>query len=108
MADLVGELLGDTAVQQALADRVANVVNSALGFGPISVVGDQVGAFVVGLLINPAVSGALVDVVDTLATDFLGATGVADALSGAAGDIALAVLTGEPPSSRTWEPTSRA
>lgn len=94
-ASLVGELLGDPEVQQALADRVANVVNSQLGLGPIAVVGEQVGQFAVGLLTNPAVSGALVDVVDNLFTDFFGVIGVVDAMSEAAGDVALAVLTGE-------------
>lgn len=94
-ASLLGELLGDSEVQQALGDRVANVVNSQLGLGPMAVVGEQVGQFVVGLLINPAVSGALVDVVDNLFTGFFGVTGVVDALSGAAGDVALAVLTGD-------------
>ena len=94
-ASLVGELLGDAEVQQALADRVANVVNSRLGLGPIAVVGEQIGQFAVSLLINPAVSGALVDVVDNLFTDFFGASGVVDALSGEAGDVALAVLTGD-------------
>lgn len=95
IATLAGELIGDNAVQQALADRVANEVNSFLGFGPISVAGEQVGAFVVGLLTNPVVSAALPDVVDSVFTDFFGAAGVDDAISGAAGDIALAVLTGE-------------
>ena len=94
-AALVGELLADTEVQQALNTRVADEVSVLLGGDLGQVVGAQVAAVVVGLVTNPVVTDALVDVVDTMVTDFLDAPGVVDALSGAAGDIALAVLTGE-------------
>ncbi len=96
IASLVTDLLADPTVPPALADRVASEVNSFLGFGPISVVGTDVGAAVVALLTTPVISGALVDVVDTVFTDFFSADGVVEAFAGAASNIALAVLTGDP------------
>ena len=103
---LVGEVIADTAVQDAVGDRVAGEVNSLLGFGPISVVGDDVGDAVVALLSDPVVSGALVELVDTVFSDFFGASGVADAFGAAAGDVALAVLTGESLSAATQDALS--
>ena len=50
---------------------------------------------VVGLLTNPVVGSALVDLFDTVLTDFFGSTGVVAAFSAAASDSALAVMTGD-------------
>lgn len=93
---LIAELLGDTTVQAALNARIASIVSTALGGGELGdVVGAQVANAVVGLLTNPVVGGALVDLFDTVLTDFFGYTGVIAAFSGAASDFALAVMTGD-------------
>ena len=57
--------------------------------------GAQVADTVVGLFVNPVVSGALVDLVDSLFGDFFGAQGVIAAVSTAASDIALAMIGGQ-------------
>ena len=95
LSTLITELLADQPVQDAVGTWVANAVNERLGLGPVSVVGDQVGAAVVALMANPVVSAALVGLVDTVATDFFNSPGVIPAVAEAASNIALAVLTGE-------------
>ncbi|MCB1292302.1 MAG: IPT/TIG domain-containing protein, partial [Mycobacterium sp.] len=96
VSSLVVTLLGDQAVQDAVSAWVANEVNKNLGFGPISVVGDQIGAAVVSLLTNPVVQTGLQGVLDTLFSDFWGTPGVVTAFSEAIGALASATLSGDP------------
>ncbi|MFN8090534.1 MAG: hypothetical protein U0R81_16490, partial [Mycobacterium sp.] len=96
VSGLITELLGDSTVQAALNERIAAVVSALLGGGALGdVVGAQVADTVVGLFVNPVVSGALVDLVDSLFGDFFGAQGVIAAVSTAASDIALAMIGGQ-------------
>lgn len=96
IASLITGLINDPAVQQALTDEVTDEITTLLGadlgpeLGPV--VGPQVGATVVALLTNPTVSGALVELVDTVLGDFISAPGVISALAGAAGQLATAAV----------------
>ena len=93
---LITGLLGDTTVQQALQQQIAAEVSALLGGGDLGqVVGAQVGTAVVALVTNPVFSTALVGLVDTVFTDFFGATGVVSALSDAAGQLASAAVAGD-------------
>ena len=95
VSTLISELLGDNVVQQALDTAIAAQVSALLGGGDLGqVVGAQVATALVGLIADPTVITALTGLVDTVAQDF-GATGVIPALSDAASDIALALITGE-------------
>ena len=95
IASLVPELIGDAPVQNALSARVAAAVAGLIGGNLGQIVGAQVGAAVVSLITNPAISGALVELVDTVLGDFFGPTAVVSALSGAAGQLATAAVAGD-------------
>ena len=62
----------------------------------------QVATAVVSLVTNPDVGTAVHGLVDTLFTDFLGSFRVVPAISGAAGEVALAVFTGTNRRRRRW------
>ncbi|MCB1265810.1 MAG: hypothetical protein KDB56_14760, partial [Mycobacterium sp.] len=58
-------------------------------------VGAQVATAVMNLVTDPVVGAALVGLVDTVATDFFGATGVVSALADAAGEAAADAVAGQ-------------
>ena len=90
MASLITNVLGDSTVQQALNERVATAVSTALGGGQLGqVVGAQVADAVVGLISSPTVIDALVGLFDSVMTDFFGYSGVVQAFSTAASSVAL-------------------
>ena len=92
---LISELLGDNVVQQALDTAIAAQVSALLGGGDLGqVVGAQVATALVGLIADPTVITALTGLVDTVAQDFFRHRRH-PALSDAASDIALALITGE-------------
>lgn len=95
LASLVPELIGDAPVQNALSARVAAAVAGLIGGDLGQIVGTQVGAAVVSLIANPAVSGALVELVDTVLGDFFGPPAVVSALADAAGQLATAAVAGD-------------
>ena len=88
-------------VLAALGDAVSNQVTIALPEPLGGAVGPLVGAAVVSLISNPTVASGLLGVVDTLFADFLGSYGVVPAFSAAAGEFALALVTGESVSDAT-------
>ena len=95
VSTLISELLGDNVVQQALDTAIAAQVSALLGGGDLGqVVGAQVATALVGLIADPTVITALTGLVDTVAQDFFGATGVIPALSDAAGQPAAAAVAG--------------
>ncbi|MCW1959483.1 MAG: hypothetical protein KIH64_013265 [Mycobacterium sp.] len=95
VSSLAVTLLGDQAVQDALAAQVAAMVEAKIQ-GPLGpVVGEAVGAAVVSLVTNPAIQSGIGAVVDTLFTDFWGTPGVVTAFSEAAGTLAMAALVGD-------------
>ena len=95
VASLITEVLADSAVQQAVDERVAAEISRQLGGELGAIVGAQAGAAVAGLLGNPAISGALVELVDTVTQDFFGFPGVVTAFADAASEVALAVVIGD-------------
>ena len=95
VASLITEVLADSAVQQAVDERVAAEISQQLGGELGAIVGAQAGAAVAGLLGNPAISGALVELVDTVTQDFFGFPGVVTAFADAASEVALAVVIGD-------------
>ena len=96
VSTLISELLGDNVVQQALDTAIAAQVSALLGGGDLGqVVGAQVATALVGLIADPTVITALTGLVDTVAQDFFGATGVIPALSDAAGQLAAAAVAGD-------------
>jgi len=84
-------------VRTAIGDAVANIVNTQFGLGPISFVGEQVGAAVEQFLATPGVASGLGAVIGSIVPDFLGQAGVPGVLAGVAGQFAAAVLAGEDP-----------
>jgi hypothetical protein len=72
------------------------MVSAALGGGPLGeAVGTQVGAAVIALVTNPTIGAGLSALVDTIFTDFFGATGVVPAFATAADNLVVAVLGGQ-------------
>ena len=97
VSELVSGLLAAPVVRAAIGDAVANVVNTQFGLGPISFVGEQVGAAVEQFLATPGVASGLGAVIGSIVPDFLGQAGVPGVLAGVAGQFAAAVLAGEDP-----------
>jgi hypothetical protein len=104
ITNLISGLLNDTTVQTALNTQVAATVSAALGGGAF---GDTVGAHVadavVALVTNPAVDAGLSALVDTVFRDFFGATGVVPAFSTAASSLVLAIMGGEDPNTAVMQ-----
>ena len=95
---LIDEILADQPVQDAVYDAVAAQVSALLGGGGVGMlVGAQVGEAVVDLMTNPALSGALIELFDTVTYDFFTTEGVVPALSNAAGELAAAAVAGTYP-----------
>lgn len=90
---LVADLLADPEVQQAVYGKVYAPIWAAFNGTALGVaVGNKVAGAVVSLMQNPNVSLALVELVDTMSTDFFGYAGVVTALSDAAGELAAAAV----------------
>ena len=90
---LVADLLADPEVQQAVYGKVYAPIWAAFNGTALGVaVGNKVAGAVVSLMQNPNVSLALVELVDTVSTDFFGYAGVVTALSDAAGELAAAAV----------------
>ena len=92
---LVGNVLGDTSVQDAVGGKVGVGVGSARWWGVGDTVGAQVGAAVVGLITNPFIGNGLVSLVDAIAGGLFGSQDVVDAWADAAGRLAKAALVGD-------------
>lgn len=84
-----------TALGAAATSLVADLSSDPSTWRLIGdLVGPTYGNTIVGLLSDPATAGDLADTVGTVLTDFLGQPGVAAALSGAAGRLTNALLSG--------------
>ena len=107
---LITTLLGNAEVQAGLGAQVSSEVaklfinNQALG----QAVGAQAGAAVVGFLGNPTIRTELVNLVDTMATDFFKTPGVVDAFATMAGAVATANLAEDPDAAKAATATFKA
>ncbi|MFY9490053.1 MAG: hypothetical protein WAP49_04150, partial [Mycobacterium sp.] len=95
LSTLIGELLADAPVQDAVYGRVYAEVFTLLGGTELAEsAAAQAGVAVVALMQNADVSTALVNLVNTFVSDFIEAAGVVDALAAAAGALAAAEVSG--------------
>jgi hypothetical protein len=88
------ELTSNPVVLNTIADAVSNQISILLPNSLGAAIGPQIGAAVAQLVGDPAVVPALLGVVDTLFSDFIGAPGVIGAVSTAASQFALVLVTG--------------
>ncbi|MFM9033593.1 MAG: hypothetical protein ACKOQ4_04790, partial [Mycobacterium sp.] len=105
LSNLVGEVLSDGPVQDAIEEQVATKVTDqtkgVLGDQLAAILGAKAGSAVLSLLTNPAVTGGLRSLVESVSTDFWSSTGVITAFSQAAGALASGALSGNPEQSPT-------
>lgn len=96
---LLTESAADPAVRAFVGQQLSGFVASALGGTPAAVdVGSAVSTAVLGLLADPAVTGGLAAVASARPLPVsLTQPGVIETLSGTAGQIATAVLSGATP-----------
>ena len=97
VTDVVAGVAGDAALQAIVGQQVAGYLNAALAGTPAAGITPDLSDVIVGLISNPAVTGALADVAGSVVVDFLSQPGIATAVAEIAGQSASALLAGADP-----------
>ncbi len=97
VTDVVAGVAGDPALQAMVSQQVAGYLNAALAGTPVAGIAPDLSDVIVGLISNPAVTGALADVAGSVVVDFLSQPGIATAVAEIAGQSASALLAGADP-----------
>ena len=97
VTEVVSGVAGDPALQAMVSQQVVGYLNAALAGTPAAGIAPDLSDVIVGLISNPAVTGAFADVAGSVVVDFLSQPGIATVVAEIAGQSASALLAGADP-----------
>ncbi|MEX1175107.1 MAG: hypothetical protein WEB51_06015 [Mycobacterium sp.] len=97
VTDVVAGVVDDSALQALAGEQIAGYLSVALAGTPAAGIAPALTDVIVGLISNPAVTGAIADVAGSVLVDLLGQPGIAATVAGIAGQSATALLAGADP-----------